>query len=43
MALARMLHLPDDAVEADLIDAALIGEDLELSVVSVVSVVSVRR
>ncbi len=28
MALARMLHLPDYAVEADLIDAALIGEDL---------------
>jgi len=28
MALAQMLHLPDNALEGDLIDAALIGEDL---------------
>jgi hypothetical protein len=30
MALAHMLHLPDNALEGDLIDAALMGEDLSL-------------
>ena len=30
MALAHMLHLPDNALEGDLIEAALMGEDLSL-------------
>jgi hypothetical protein len=30
MALAHMLHLPENALEGDLVDAALIGEDDEL-------------